>query len=379
MKVLEGTSNHSDASMAVSEAVSLWDNRFTPEILFVFHSTRQDPSVVSSALAERFPKSLIVGATTAGEWVNGKHQHGSLALLAIASSDIRWAVEVADHLDQFNAEDCSRLCENLLGKLDVSFADLSPKRHFCLSFFDGLSKCEESVISMLSAELGDIPLLGGSAGDDLKFEKTFVLANGKALQNAALFVLAETKLPFKTIKHQHFIPGEVDTIITKADVAERVVYHLDGMPAAQRYAALLDLQVEELNAAVFSEHPLIYQHQRECYVRSISQVGENNSLIFYCAIEEGMILNLCSHQDMVQQLEYTLHESGELPEQPALMLVCNCILRRLEAESHNSIQDLARVLQHSSKHVFGFDTYGEQWQGLHINQTMVALALYDHE
>jgi len=102
----------------------------------------------------------------------------------------------------------------LLGQLQIQPSDLNPEHHFCLRFIDGLSKREESTISMLGAELG------GSAADGL-------------------------------------------------------------------------------NAEVFSKHPLIYEHQQECYVRSISQVGENNALIFYSAIKEGMILNLCSHQDMV--------------------------------------------------------------------------------
>jgi len=379
MKVLEGSSDKSDALAAICEATDHWEDDSTLDILFVFHSTRQNPDAVSAALSEHFPDVLTVGVTTAGEWISGKHQHGSLVLMGICSPDVRWAVSVAENLDQFNAKDCTNICDDLLNQLGIRMHDLNPEHHFCLSFIDGMSKCEENTISMLSAELGDISLLGGSAGDDLKFENTFVLTAGQAWQNAAVFVLAESKLPFKTIKHQHFISGDVDTIITKADVSERTVYHLDGMPAAERYASLLGLNVDDLNAEVFSKHPLIYQHQRECYVRSISQVGEHNSLIFYCAIEEGMILNLCSHQDMVQQFEQALQELSEAPHEIALMFIFNCILRQLEAESLGSIQGMAEDVAAMSRHSIGFDTYGEQWQGLHINQTMVALALYDHD
>jgi len=379
MQILEGSSDKRDAYDAVCEATCGWEDDISPDILFVFHSSRQNPNTVASVLAECFPNAVMVGATTAGEWISGKHLHGSLIIIAISSSDIRWAVTVTEHLDQFSTESCTNICESLLGQLNIQMSDLNPEHHFCLSFIDGLSKCEENTISMLSAELRSIPLLGGSAGDDLKFEHTFVLADGKAWQNAAVFVLAESKLPFKTIKHQHFTPGDIDTIITKAGVSERIVYHLDGMPAAERYAQLLGLAVGDLNAEIFSKHPLIYEHQQECYVRSINQVGENNSLIFYCAIEEGMILNLCSHQDMVQQFGDALQELTSLSNNISLVFIFNCVLRQLEAESLDGIQGMAKKIAAKSQHSIGFDTYGEQWQGLHINQTMVALALYEHE
>jgi len=379
MQILEGSSSNTNAFAAISEATDHWPVDSNPDILFVFHSTRQQANDVATSLAERFPDSLVAGATTAGEWVKGKHQHHSLALLGIRSNKIRWAVSVSEHLDQFNTEDCTDICKNLLGQLDIQMCDLNPEHHFCLSFIDGMSKCEENTISILSDELGDIPLLGASAGDDLKFESTFVLAAGQAWQNAAVFILAESKLPFKAIKHQHFIAGKTDTVITKANVSERIVYHLDGIPAADRYARLLGLNVNDLNADVFSKHPLIYQHQHECYVRSISQVGENNSLIFYCAIEEGMILNLCSHQDMVKQFKNALQELTTASGNISLMLIFNCILRQLESESLNETQAMATEIATMSHHCIGFDTYGEQWQGLHINQTMVALAIYEQE
>jgi len=379
MNVLEGSSDRSDAHLAIAEATGHWDDDSTLGILFVFHSTRQDPHAVAAVLAQRFPDTLVVGATTAGEWTSSGHQQGSLALLGICSPDIRWAVAVAEQLDQFDAQDCAGMCSSLLGQLNIEFTDLHPERHFCLSFFDGMSKCEENTVSMVATELDSIPLLGGSAGDDLQLKNTFVLVQGKALQNAAIFVLAESFVPFKTIKHQHFIPGDIDTIISKANVPERIVYRLDGMPAAERYAQLLGLNVKDLNTQVFSEHPLIYQYGKECYVRSIGQVGEDHSLIFSCAIEEGMILNLCAHRDMAQQLNHTLREMTDVLGNPALMLICNCVLRRLESELAGNIQDLAKALNAASDHLIGFDSYGEQWQGLHVNQTMVALALYEHE
>jgi len=379
MTILDGSSDKKDARAAIIEATNSWDKDFVPDILFTFHSSQQEANAIATVLSEQFPDSIIAGSSTAGEWINHTHQHDTLILLAINKPEINWSIAVAENLNTFKEQDADNLCNDMLNQLGIHFTDLNPERHFCLSFIDGLSKCEESIVSMISSCLLNTPLLGGSAGDDLKFEKSYVLANGKVYQNAAVFILADSKLPFRAIKHQHFVTGADETIITKANISERTVYHLDGMPAAERYAQLLNLETKDLDALVFSNHPLIYQHQHECYVRSIARVGENNSLIFYCAIEEGMILNLCSHQNMVQQFEQTLNNLALPSNRIDLMFVFNCILRRLEAESTNIIQELASKFGKVSNHTFGFDTYGEQWNGLHINQTLVALALYEHE
>jgi len=378
LNIFDGSSTKRNAQAAVLEASKHWDDDFLPDILFVFHSTRQNPHDIALILDKRFSKTLIVGCTTAGEWLAKQHKNNELVLLGITSPDIKWSMSVLENLSSDPADGAKAVCTELLQQLGINWMDLNSKEHFCLSFFDGLSKREEPIIAAMASELGNIPLLGGSAGDDLKFESTYVIANAKAYQNAAVFVLAESKLPFKAVKYQHFIPGDVDTIITKADVSKRIVYHLDGMPAAERYAQLLHRSVEDLNTQIFSEHPLIYQYQQECYVRSISQLGENNSLIFYCAIEEGMILNLCSHQNMVQQFNNALQKLSEPSNNIELILIFNCILRQLESKSTDCLQGMASEVGVMSKHVIGFDTYGEQWQGLHINQTMVALAMFNH-
>ncbi|MBN4082173.1 FIST C-terminal domain-containing protein, partial [Mariprofundus ferrooxydans] len=259
--------------------------------------------------------------------------------------------------------------------LDIKWADLHSEKHFCLSFFDAMSNQEESIIAAMANELGDIPLLGGSAGDDLKFENTYVIANGNAYQNAAVFVLAESKIPFCAIKHQHFVPGDIDVIITKANVKNRLVYRLNGMPAAQRYAQLLGLDVKDLTPQIFSDNPLIYPYENECYVRAIRQVCKDDALEFGCAIEEGMVLNLCKHQDMLLEYDKLMANVKQNMGDISLLLICNCIYRALEGKSTNINQLLAEKTSAITEHMIGFDTYGEQWQGLHVNQTLVALVL----
>jgi len=284
-------------------------------------------------------------------------------------------MSIIEDLNDSAMNSTKQACTELLQQLDITHKELNSKNHFCLSFFDGLSAREEPVIAAMASQLGDIPLLGGSAGDDLKFDHAFVIANGRAYQNAALFILAESKIPFHAIKHQHYTPGDIDVVITKADVDKRLVYRLDGLPAAERYAQLLGLSVEELTPQIFSDNPLTYPYGDECYVRALRQVCDDHSLEFGCAIEEGMVLNLCEHHDMVDEYDKFIAEFTQHTGQAKLLLVCNCIYRALEGSDTNVNQLLADKTTAISDYMIGFDTYGEQWQGLHVNQTLVALAL----
>jgi len=375
MHILEGLSENHDAGIAVCEATGHWPEHASPDIVFVFHSSEQHAASVAAHLSDRFPDTIITGCSTAGEWLTGQHRNGSLVLMGLTTPSIRWAVRVLENLNGVLAESAKSVCDDLLQQLDVDWKNLNAENFFCLSFFDGLSKREEPVIAAMAAELGDIPLLGGSAGDDLKFEDAFVIANGKAYQHAAVFVMADCKLPFRAIKHQHFIPGDIDVVITKADVANRIVYRLDGMPAAQRYAQLLGLDVADLTPHIFSHHPLIYPYANECYVRALRQVCHDDGLEFGCAIEEGMVLNLCQHQDMSLSYQQLMTELKQSMGEIQLLLACNCIYRALEGNSENINQQLAEHTGTVAEHMIGFDTYGEQWQGLHVNQSLVALVL----
>ncbi|MFN3937978.1 MAG: FIST C-terminal domain-containing protein, partial [Gemmobacter sp.] len=109
------------------------------------------------------------------------------------------------------------------------------------------------------------------------------------------------------------------------------------------------------------------------HVRSIRQVADNHDLIFYSAIDEGLVLTLAEPQDMAVHLETAL-AGLHTPERPAEIIACDCVLRRMEAEDKQMsgrISDLLRQYR-----VRGFSTYGEQLNAMHVNQTMTGVALY---
>jgi hypothetical protein len=376
VKVQSGHSTREDALSAVAEATEGWQD-LAPQLVLAFCSTKQDPEGVAKGLAERFPRSVIAGCTTAGEHVGDRHFNGALVVSSVSTEKMRFSLAVARDLKHFDAEAARALSDELLGKLGVARDALRPDRHFCLTFMDGLSLKEESVASLMADALEGIPLAGGSAGDDLQFKKTQVIAGGQALSDAAVFVVAESELPFEVIKHQHYTTTPRSLVITKADVDARRVYEMDGYPALEAYARALDLKVEQVTGDVTFLNPVTFVCDNQIYVRSIQRIEPDGSIVFYCGIEEGMVLSVGGHEDMQGRLESDLRASDQASGQADLFIACNCILRALEAKQAKLEEPLAKVLSRFSRNVIGFDTYGEQLHGLHINQTLVGIALRD--
>jgi hypothetical protein len=238
---------------------------------------------------------------------------------------------------------------------------------------DGLSISEESLVGQLYRSFRGMPLIGGSAGDNLQFKQTRVYCQGSYLENAATFTVVESLLPFDVFRVQHFKPSEQDLVITSSDPQSRVVYEIDGAPAASQMASLLGLSVDQLNPQTFSKHPMMLQIGEEWYVRSIQKVNPDGSLSFFCAIDDGLPLTVASGVGLVETLRREVERIEADFKRVHLTLGVDCILRRLEIEEkglHSQVCPLLGRLRFA-----GFSSYGEQIRSLHVNQTLTAVTI----
>ena len=104
------------------------------------------------------------------------------------------------------------IVRSLRGQLDQASAGQKRDR-FALSFIDGLSNTEEMIVSALGGPQ-DIPLVGGSAGDNLLFTRTALLHNGEVHHEAALLLLIETDYLVRTFRHDNFEPTDQKLVVT---------------------------------------------------------------------------------------------------------------------------------------------------------------------
>ena len=372
LSVRKGTSLSADATVAVDElreAIAQDDASVT----LVFVGARFDLAALGPALRAAFPGPLLA-CTTSGEIAPTGYAEHSLTGASVSSSRLTVRTFRLSDLAELRAD---RL-DALVAETSLTLADLRlsapATRAFGLLLIDGLSRSEENVIAQVTAALGDIPVIGGSAGDGLRFERTAVFFDGKFESGTAVLAVFFTDLPFEVFKTDHFLPMEdKKLVITEADVERRIVREINGAPAAAEYARILGLDVSKLDSMVFSTYPLLLRIGGQYYVRSIQKVNADGSMTFFCAIDEGLVLTMSRGLDIVQNLERQLDGlEGTLPKAP-LIIGCECVLRRLEIFEKGVQEQMGELMRRHN--VIGFHTYGEQFRSLHINQTLIGVAL----
>lgn len=373
MRFFSGVSTRPEGEAAVAEATASFPTDQSPEVVFVFVSTAQDPGAVARALQERFPDSIVVGCTTTGEILDGERHRGSVVLSAVYDSGIRWAVYAHHDLEQMTQSDCAEAVRDMYSRLGVNAEEVDPSEFFCMSFVDGLRGREEVVTAQVAEALEGVRLVGGSAGDDLAFKQTQVICGARAFTNGIVLLMGQGKDRFEIVKHQHFKTTGRRLAVTKVDTAARRVYEFDGRPALTAYGEALGLTPEEVTGDVTFMNPVTCSCRGEIYVRSIREVHSDGSLSFYCGVEEGMVLDVGGHEDFVERLETDLRETTAEKGPFEFLIGWNCILRALESEKGGHGKAMAGAWRSAAKVSVGFDTYGEQLDGLHINQTLTAL------
>ncbi|MDH2373218.1 nitric oxide-sensing protein NosP [Cobetia sp. 3AK] len=329
---------------------------------------------LGQALADAFGEVAVSGCTTAGEITPEGYARGSITAIGLARSDFALAQVLIDDLSGFDLPRAQTLSDELLARCREQAVAPVMGNSFALTLLDGLSSSEEQVLATLDAALGSIiPAFGGSAGDDNRLAHTYVYADGVFHDQAAVVVVINTRLPFEVISTHHLTPLADKLVVTAVDRDSRRVLELNAEPAAEEYARLAGVAPEALEEAVFARCPLAVRIGEAHYVRSIQRVNADASLSFYCAVETGIVLTAMQATPILAQLEQRLAEVEARLGPPALTIGCDCFLRRMEIEALGLEAEASRLLRHHR--VIGFNTYGEQHHGMHINQTFTGVVI----
>ncbi|MEH6650832.1 MAG: nitric oxide-sensing protein NosP [Motiliproteus sp.] len=370
--VMSSVSHDSDVEAAAQQ---LYDDLVVQPLSLVlfFCASHYDLDALSSALQQRFGEIPLVGCTTAGELCPQGYTQGSITAIGFGSDDFTIEASLFNNLADFSFQNAQSLVHGMLDNCRQRQVAPLMGHSFALTLLDGLSVREEQLLNVLNAHLGSIPLLGGSAGDDLHFRDTHVYFEGRFHSDAAILILVNSRCSFEVFSIDHLIDTDDKLVVTDADSAQRRVIELNAEPAAQEYARALNLRVDQLDSSVFAMNPLSVRIGDRYYSRAIQRVNDDLSLTFYCAVETGIVLTRSRCGDMTEGLETLFDDIKRKIGPPQLVIGYDCIFRRLESEQLSLNVPMSKVL--SENRVIGFNTYGEQFNGMHLNQTFTGVAL----
>lgn len=349
-----------DTTSAVAELAAGIEVK-DPALVLVFFSSRHSAAEVAKAARQAWPGAQTLGCSTSGELVSGAMVDGAMVAFALDRS-LAPRVKLAVVDDMRNPARVDAACRDLGDILDGDI-----EHHVGIVLLDGMSGKEEVVMDRLG-DLSNLRFIGGSAGDDLGFKATHVFANGEARTNAAVLAVVQTAHGYRIVKTQSFCKAGKTLVPTRVDAQRREVLEFNGKPARQAYMELVGASTTEEAASHFMSHPVGLMVGDDPYVRS-PQAFAGDAMKFYCAVSEGMDLELLQSTDIIADTRQALADVNA-DGKVAALLNFNCILRTLELKAKQLTQSYADLFTIPTA---GFSTYGEADIG-HINQTATMIA-----
>jgi hypothetical protein len=367
-KIVRAASTSAANPNAIRDIAALLGDELAHVFLFV--SPNVDFKSIVAQAHQQINAPNIVACTTAGEISSG-YTENQIVAVGLPASHFETGAILVENLSTLKKTeligDMIR-CRNSIGSDSPEF-----ENEFAFLIVDGLSLREDELMSMINTGLGPVPMFGGSAGDGTRFKQTFVSLNGIEYANAAVLTFVKTRCDVQTFSLDHLSPSSEKMVVTKANPQRRIVHEINAEPAAREYARILGKDPDQLSTFTFAANPVVVRAGGRHHVRAIQRVNQNGDLVFFSAIDEGLVLTLADAEDMESHLERelsSLSTKGDLDT----LLTCDCILRRLEAAQSQKTHSLSQIME---KHrAIGFNTYGEQFGSMHVNQTMTGVAIY---
>jgi len=361
-----------DATDALVDAVSRAATEDAMAIAIVWFSPDGlDAGRFAETLHRDVPGLTVCGCSTCGEITPGGLQGGGAVVLLMPARHVDVSVTLIENVDtagmQQIARCASRARDDFLDRWGRDSGSI-----FAMTLIDGLTFAEDATTAAVQQGLEDIPLVGGSAGDDLEFRRTVLIHRGQVHDRAAILLLVRSRLPYRLFTDNNFVPTAEKLVVTRSDADRRIVYEFNAEPAAHAYAEAIGGEAAGLRAMSFAAHPLILTIGGEHFCRSIQSMNPDDSLTFFCAIDDGLVLTVARPEGMVRS-SHLLLESIETHIGPLDCVIgYDCIYRKLDA-AHRHVTDRMEAL-FRDRHVVGCNTYGEQFGATHVNQTFTGVA-----
>jgi len=372
-----------------------------PTLTILFFSSEHDPHEVYEKTRKAIKTGHIIGGTTGGEITSLHEGTGTVAIMVLESPLLKVGIGVGEGMKENPAKAARKagleayemLMRNptLAPSMFLGYVKSAKKTNllninpFITIFLpDGLSGMEEEALRGGLTLMGKSwRVVGGSTGDDFKFQRTYQIANGVYTDSVVMAMLTGFKMGLG-MSHP-YVPTDRGAVVTKA--SGRMVYELNGRPAAQVMKELLG--ADELTPDVFARNPVGMRTGdvfSDYIIKSAVTANPDGSILFYAEVPENTYLTVMTadedttKENFKRALRDAIQDAGN-PDEIGAVINFTCVLRWLLKQRLN-INDIELVREVLGKDVpvIGFNTYGEQ--GItrggslgHYNQTSTLLVI----
>lgn len=362
LKVVVGHSDDPDSKDAVLEVLEQCLSALadvTPQAGILFSGIDFDYSLILQEIHRVFPAIELIGCTTDGEMssVLG-FQQDSLTLMLFASDTVEIHAGVG-----FKAQ------ENAIAAAQQAVQQAMQKSQhptkLCVTIpasytAEGTTTSGESILHGLDLALGQqVPVVGGAAGDQFRFQTTYQFFGTEVFTEALPVLLFSGDLHFSFGIGCGFQPIGQKSIVTRAKGT--VLYEIDGKPAIEFYQRYLG------DRPPTAENPLVVYETESgnCYMRVPNTYdAQTGGINFLGNIPEQAVVQITVlSRDQAVEAAATSFKTAldRYPgTEPEAVLLFSCCCRRwlLGTRATEEYQLVKNALPKPIP-ICGFYTYGE--------------------
>ncbi|MBF0522233.1 MAG: FIST C-terminal domain-containing protein [Candidatus Omnitrophica bacterium] len=351
-----GFSQDLNAEQAAREAAENAQNKLgfgRIDLAMVFSTTHYDPHTALSAIHNTIRCSKLIGCSTAGIILADSIQTRGIAVLAIASEEIKFGIGLAKIFDKTD-----------LYQTGMEFAKNTLKnfgfqgRQVFLSFIDGKIPDHSPFLKGLQEILGNIfPIIGAGSSDDFYFEKTFQFYQDTASNNSAVGLILGGQMGIGVAGRHGWRPLGKPRIITESD--QNIIKKIDGEKASFLYEDYFQGEADKLYSSLLSQITILYplgiyvEGNKEYLLRNPVKVLKDGSIVCQGDIPPGAEIHIMiGNKDSCKQAAREAAQEAQknlLGKKPKLIIIIES-MTRLKLLGRTAFQEIAGV-----KEIFGDD------------------------
>ncbi len=337
-----------------------------------------DFETLSKALKERFPKSEVIGTTTAGEISPQGFANSTIVLTTMFSPESHVAGAFVENGSTYPIASSTEI-RDALSRCGIRCNDPSSGRSaFAITFINGVFNAEESILSTFYSIVQNdaFPLAGGTAGYTGDKPKTFVSYNGRVTQDGAVFLFVKTTCRFDIRQEDIFQPTGKSVFVTESNPVERTISKFNGKPAQSVYAEKLGVSESKATEMTF-ENPFGRYLDGELRIAALAGFTPDKKISLFARVVPNSTLELMHIGDPLQKADETCSGIKSAITNPKFTLLMTCITRTLAFERMGIGRQIIEKYNRTFPTFCGFSCYGEQIGRIHCNQTLVTVTIGD--
>lgn len=352
-----------------------------PQAIMLFAAPSYDHADLLDELSSQFPDALLVGASSAGEFMNQTRGEGLACALGLAGDDVRFGVGLT--------RDITADAETAAGEIVAGFAGLSdftfPHRS-ALVMADALAGYADVLVDELTlATGGQYQFFGGGAGDNAQFKRTSVFCGREVLNGAAVALEILTAKPIGVGVRHGWTPASAPFRVTEADGTRLV--SLNGLPAAEAFVGHATTTAQALDKAApipFFLHNILGIEAGNSYrLRVPLAILPDGSVQCAAEVPQGSVVYImrtsaASAVEAAQEAtQAALAALGENKPQAALFFDCVATRLRMGDQFGEEVEMVRGQL--AGADLLGCNTHGQiaraegQFEGFHNCTAVVAV------